>query len=153
MPKKAFTLIELLVVIGIIAILAAMVLVGFRGARDRARDARIVNSMAQIRIVVETLASYNNMQYPTAANLNTWCTTANCAGLSGAQLELCQLCTDVRNNNGNVAIMWNSNNNNEYCAYTNLSSSGRFICIDEGRLSETTTNPNTTCTASSFNCP
>lgn len=153
MAKKAFTLIELLVVIGIIAILASMVLVGFRGARDRARDARIVNAMGQIRVLVETIASYNNMQYPTAANLNTWCTTANCTGLTGSYFELCQLCVEIRNNNGNVAITWQSNNNNEYCAYTNLASAGGYVCIDEGRLYQGPTNPNTTCTQNSFNCP
>ncbi|MBC7073826.1 type II secretion system protein [Candidatus Parcubacteria bacterium] len=161
MQKRAFTLIELLVVIAIIAILASMILVGFRGATLRARDARILNAMGQIRTLVETLATFSGGSYPTASNLNNWC-NCNLTGAPSQQTaqELCNLCNAIKADNNSTAITWNTPNTSvrtEYCAYTNLSTSNRWVCIDEGRLSEgqtgSGTQPNNTCTSASFNCP
>lgn len=53
MNNKGFTLIELLTVISIIAILAAITLVTFPAATNRAKDARIINAMQQLRTAAE----------------------------------------------------------------------------------------------------
>lgn len=55
--NNAFTLIELLVAIAVIAILGAVVFVSLSGARERARDARILLSVRQIISVAELINS------------------------------------------------------------------------------------------------
>jgi type II secretion system protein G len=61
--SRGFTLIELLVVIAIIGMLSGMVLVSMSGARGKARDARRVNDIDQIRSALE-LYYLQNDQYP-----------------------------------------------------------------------------------------
>jgi len=61
--NKGFTLIELLVVIAIIGILSSVVLASLNSARQKARDAKRLSNLTQIRTALEMY--YNdNGQYP-----------------------------------------------------------------------------------------
>lgn len=61
--QKGFTLIELLVVIGIIGILASIVAVSLNSSRSKARDAKRVRDIAQIKTAVEAYFA-DNGYYP-----------------------------------------------------------------------------------------
>lgn len=51
--KRGFTLVELLVVIAIIGILSSVVITSLNGARQKARDARRVSDIEQIKLALE----------------------------------------------------------------------------------------------------
>jgi len=63
MRKRGFTLIELLVAIAIMAILMAIALPNYLGARERARDTKLKGEMSQLKSAFQMY--YNNYQkYP-----------------------------------------------------------------------------------------
>ena len=62
--NKGFTLIELLVVIAIIGMLSSVVLASVNSARIKARDARRLEDMIQIRNALALYASDNGGKYP-----------------------------------------------------------------------------------------
>ena len=68
--KKGFTLIELLVVIAIIALLSTLSVVALNSARAKARDARRVSDIKQIRTALEMYFD-QKMAYPANPSVTT----------------------------------------------------------------------------------
>ena len=131
--SKGFTLIELLVVIAIIGILAAIVLVSLSGARNKARDARIMADMNQVRSTAEL---YNN-------DHNSY------EGLDSNGTILV-LANDVNNQ---LASGWKGLNVNEdntaYCATGQLNNESYF-CVDSTLRAKVYTDDG--CNATNASC-
>ena len=62
--EKGFTLVELLVVIAIIGVLATLLLLQLGGARGKARDAKRISDISQIRTALEQYFDDNSGTYP-----------------------------------------------------------------------------------------
>ena len=104
--KKGFTLVELLVVIAIIALLSTLSVVALNSARAKARDARRLSDIKQIRTALEMYFD-SNMAYPDPTASTTIgtgsyaCLTSNgwkdntCAG--GGTIFMQKVPTDPQN--------------------------------------------------------
>ena len=142
--KKGFTLIELLVVIAIIGILASIVLVSLGGARNKAKDARVIAEMSQIRATAEMIYSSDG-DYD-----NVVCT----------QADMKPLCDDITIQTGGTAptVGKPATSALKYCVYVKLlvqkNTLDNYYCIDStGIAKETTTNPSGTCPGTNYVCP
>lgn len=142
MKKGGFTLIELLVVIAIIGILSGIVLVSLGGARTRARDARIISDMAQLRTEAEILYSSDGSY-------------VNVDKTKGAVKTLSEDITDQ----GSDLTLHRSADNTAYCGYAKLNApaTDTWYCVDgPGMVAvQTTVNPGsaTYCDGTTFVCP
>ena len=120
--KRGFTLIELLVVIAIIGILSSIVLVALRGARDKAKDARIVADLTQIRSIAEVLydGDYGDVLI--------------------TQADIAKLDTDIGRQGGTLSLE-PAAPTTDYVAYSDLNVSG-WYCVDStGTAGFTETDP------------
>jgi prepilin-type N-terminal cleavage/methylation domain-containing protein len=88
--ERGFTLVELLVVISIIGVLATLVLLQLGTARSKARDAKRISDVNQIRSAVEQYFEDNGGEYPvaiTAAELSDYMTQIPVDPLTGNAYE------------------------------------------------------------------
>lgn len=69
--RGGFTLIELLVVVAIISLLSSVVLASLNSARAKARDARRLQDLEQIRNALNLYASDHDGAYPTGGGYYT----------------------------------------------------------------------------------
>ena len=147
-PKKGFTLIELLVVIAIIGILASIVLVSLSGARNRAKDARIISSLGQFRtqgeIIRDTDGDYDNVA---CSVIGTACTCNDSA--------IDKLCEDISLQGGTLAINVDvtAPTGEAYCAFSTLNSAAdTWYCVDSLLTAKNYSGTAPTCTTTDFTC-
>ncbi len=126
--KKGFTLIELLVVIAIIGILSSIVLVALRGARNKAKDARLIADMSQVRSVAELVYDGDYDALSTDTDYLTLETDLESTELGGQTVTL--------NQSGGA-----------YCAQVGLNESGSY-CVDSAGYAGTTAG----CDAVNYTC-
>ena len=125
--QKGFTLIELLVVIAIIGILSSIVLVALRGARNKAKDARIISSMSQIRSMAEVLYTGSSYSDVDCTGIGTSCTCNNSS--------IKQLCDDILDQNSSASPIFHVGS--EYCVQVSLIDGGSY-CVDSTGYAGTT---------------
>ncbi|MDO8557524.1 MAG: type II secretion system protein [Candidatus Jorgensenbacteria bacterium] len=132
--SSGFTLIEMLVVVAIIGILSATVLSALGPARNKAKDARIVSDVNQVRAIAETL--YDPGSSSPYSNVKT------------TETNISKISTDITNQGGALVITLNPTT--AYAAYSKLASdSSKYYCVDSAGTTKTETtepgNSATTC--------
>ena len=118
-----FTLVEMVVVIAIIGILTAVVLTAVGSARVKARDARIISDMNQIR-------SFAEIKY---TNANSY-TGLNCS--LDAPAGILAVCDDIdvqNGGNGDDPVINISTDGFSYCAEGQLNDT-TYYCVDNAGI-------------------
>jgi len=127
--NQGFTLIEVLVVIAIIGILAGIIIFSLKETKDKAKDARIIDEMSQIRSVA-------NMHY----NDNSY----SFNGFSCGVVNMSVVCNDITAQGGDlIDPIPVSLDGQDYCVEAKLNS-GAWWCVDaQGRSAkyDTSTMP------------
>lgn len=129
--NKGFTLIEMLVVIAIIGILAAVVLTALGPSRNKAKDARVISDLEQVRALAE--ANYSS----TGTGYGGYF-TAGQVPITGSPAALTALAADVVANGTTPALTVSlSSNGASYAAYAGISTG--VYCVDSSGNSKSLT--------------
>lgn len=108
--RSGFTLVEMLVVVAIVGILSSVLIVELNPARDKARDARIMNQVNQVRTIAEALYDGN---YDGLEELPKLTSTKN--------QNIRALEDDIKNQGGELVIRKNaSKKSTQYVIYSKL---------------------------------
>lgn len=138
--KESFTLIELLVVIAIIGLLASIVIIGVSDARNKAKDARIVIEMWQVRSIAESIRHDYDSYATTCAADHTLNESA--PDPYGKQLGIIE--EDIKaQQGGTLSIECHTPSSNKYCASAKLTAIGAgWYCADSTAIATTTASDN-----------
>ena len=136
--KRGFTLIELLVVIAIIGLLASIALIALTGARNQARDARIISDMGQLRGVVAE------------AHLGSQGSYSGFCGDAEALFLRDDICTQKGQAPGCGTPHWECYDaSGDFCIQSQMNS-GQWWCVDSTLKSQQYAS--TTCSSSARRC-
>ncbi len=125
--KGGFTLIEMLVVVAIIGLLSSVILTALGPAKNKAKDARIMQEVNQVRSLAETMynGTYAGLQELPAQTI--------------ADPNLSQLATDITSEGGALNII-KSSDERTYLAFSQLNTTvtdpttqtqvTQYYCVD-----------------------
>lgn len=130
---RGFTLIELLVVVAIIGLLAALILVGLKGARNKAKDSAIMRELAQIRIISQMILIESGA-YDAAGNALCASNTLNDANIKHPDLKVIE--DEVNRLYGSGGVVSCYADAGSYCVSSPLAY-GIVFCIDSGGIAST----------------
>lgn len=115
--NKGFTLIEMLVVIAIIGLLSSVVLVALGPSRNKAKDARIISDLNQVRSVMETIYNSSTGKYPDSS-------------VATANASIVLASTDITGSGGKSFNIIPTTGDTYYVAYALLNDGTSYYCVD-----------------------
>jgi hypothetical protein len=114
---------------------------GLGEARSKAKDARIMADISQMRAIAELI--YDDE----GSYLNFRCSYKN----TTSHLDVKTVCEDVEDQVGSKPVIYQSRD--KYCAYSSLNTEGYYYCIDSTGKAIKTFDAPSYCRSTSLSCP